>query len=166
MEEIRKGEGLNLEFKPFVRIGKGEGQDEDENKLSDVVRAAIAFANSSGGKILLGVNNTGEIDGIDAGLRRVAKGADLVAAAEQYGRELRTKINDSTSTRLDMQPRVLEMANRIVLELDVKELPFSNKPAWQLATKDTWVRRGATNFKADPEMIRTGFVQEKEEWMS
>jgi len=166
IDEIRKGEGLNLEFKPFVRIGKGEGQAEDENKLSDLVRAAIAFANSTGGKILLGVNNTGEIDGIDGGLRRVARGADLIATADQYGRELRTKINDSTSTRLDMQPRVLEMANRIVLELNVKELPFADKPAWQLATKDTWVRRGATNFKADPEMIRTDFVQEKEGWMS
>jgi hypothetical protein len=96
----------------------------------------------------------------------VAKGADLIATAVQYGRELRTKINDSTSARLDVDLQVLEIANRIILRLDIKELSFANKPVWQLTTKDTWIRRGATNFKADPEMIRRGFGQEKEEWMS
>jgi Putative DNA-binding domain len=53
LTEIRKGEGLNLEFKPYVRIAQGD------TKRLELIETAIAFANSSGGIILVGVNKTG-----------------------------------------------------------------------------------------------------------
>jgi hypothetical protein len=74
-------------------------------------------------------------------------------------------LNDATSVQLDLHVRVMAVANHILIRLDVKELRSEHKPAWNLATKDTWIRRGATNFKADPDTIRAVFRKgEKYPW--
>lgn len=48
---LKEGEGYNLEFK--------------ESNSSDLAKEICAFANATGGKILVGVNDKGEIRGID-----------------------------------------------------------------------------------------------------
>src|SRR3989344_7018022 len=48
---LKEGEGYNLEFK--------------ENDSSDLAKEICAFANATGGKILLGVTDKGEIKGIN-----------------------------------------------------------------------------------------------------
>lgn len=51
LELVKTGEGLTLEFKESVR--------------SDIGRDICAFANSKGGKIILGIKDNGEIKGIN-----------------------------------------------------------------------------------------------------
>jgi hypothetical protein len=154
VEEIGKGEGPNLEFKPFVRIGKGE------KKEIEVIRAAIAFANAGGGAIFFGVNNLGDIEGIEKDLPAFAPTLGPVAAAEQYGRQLRALLNDATNRRLELQSTVVEIANHILLRLYVAELPARDKPVWRIGTNDIWIRSGSTNGKPDPVTIRNSFPTE------
>jgi hypothetical protein len=169
LQEIGKGEGPNLEFKPFIKIGKGE------KKETELIRTAIAFANTGGGSILFGVNNLTEIEGIEKDLSPYAPTLEHVAAAELYGRHLRTMLNDAINRRLDLQATVIEIANHILLRLFVAELPAHDKPAWKLATNDIWIRNGSNNHRPDPETIRNLFRSESlipgvsvqpEEWMS
>jgi hypothetical protein len=150
--EIGKGEGPHLEFKPFVRIGTGE------KKANEVIRAAIAFANAGGGAIMFGVNNIGEIEGIEKALVAATPGVDPLVAAEQYGRQLRTVINDATNRRIELEPAVLEIGNHILLRLNVAELPAREKPVWNIATNEIWIRGGSTNRKPDPDAIRINFA--------
>jgi hypothetical protein len=154
VEEIGKGEGPNLEFKPFIRIGKGE------KKEAEVIRAAIAFANAGGGAILFGVNNLGEIEGIEKDLPAFAPTLESVAAAEQYGRQLRAMLNDATNRRLELQSTVVEIANHILLRLYVAEVPARDKPVWKIGTNDIWIRSGSTNSRPDPVTIRNSFPTE------
>jgi hypothetical protein len=154
IEEIGKGEGPNLEFKPFIRIGKGE------KKEAEVIRAAIAFANAGGGTILFGVNNLGEIEGIEKELPAFAPALEPVAAAKQYGLQLRTILNDATNCRLELQSTVIEIANHVLLRLYVAELPARDKPVWKIGTNDIWIRSGSTNSRPDPVTIRDIFRTE------
>jgi len=68
-------------------------------------------------------------------------------------------VNDVTSVRLVMDIEPIELTGHILLRIRVQELPFASKLVWKLDSKETWVRRGATNFRPDPEMIRDGFAQ-------
>jgi hypothetical protein len=154
IEEIGKGEGPNLEFKPFIRIGRGE------KKEIDVIRAAIAFANAGGGAIFFGVNNLGEIEGIEKDLPAFAPDIEPAVAAEQYGRQLRTMLNDVTSRRLELQSTVVNIANHVLLRLYVAELAANDKPVWKVGTNDIWIRTGSTNQKPDPVTIRSIFSEE------
>lgn len=156
--EIQNGEGVHLEFKPYVRLDRTEG------KVAELIRAAIAFANTSGGTILFGVRNTTEIDGIEKELWQHTAGSTLKAMAEEYGRHVKTILNDAiaASVRLDIKTQAVELAGHTLLKVDVQELPFDGKPAWKLDSKDTWIRRGPNNVKADPDLIRTAFAKQRD----
>jgi predicted HTH transcriptional regulator len=156
LAEIRKGEGLALEFKPYIRVAK------DESKRIELIETAIAFANTTGGAILLGVNDTGEIEGIERQLFNPKKKQELIASAADYGQAIRKMMNENTSVRLDLDVEPIHIAGHILLQIRVKEIPSGSKPAWKLDTKETWIRRGATNFRPDPEMIRDYFRRKEE----
>jgi ATP-dependent DNA helicase RecG len=53
-EKIAKGEGLHIEFKEYF----------DDNE--DIARSIVCFANTDGGEIIVGVNDTGEIIGVES----------------------------------------------------------------------------------------------------
>lgn len=67
-DKIRKGEGLNLDFK--FRI-------DDKKKIS---RTLAAFANTAGGSLLIGVKDNGKISGVDPEEEYYM----IEGAAEQY----------------------------------------------------------------------------------
>ena len=52
---IRKGESERVEFKPSL------------SQINDIIQTISGFANSSGGNILIGVSNSGEVIGCDIG---------------------------------------------------------------------------------------------------
>ena len=149
--EIRKGEGPNLEFKPFVRLGAGE------KKAAELIRTAIAFANTEGGTIYFGVSKTIEIEGIEDDLRKEYATGDVAAAAQKYARAVQTFINDATSQRLELSLDVITAEGHVLVRLQVAELQ-ADKPVWDLKhTKDCWIRQGSNNVRPDPDMIRKGF---------
>jgi hypothetical protein len=148
--EIRKGEGPRQEFKPFVRLGAGE------KKAAELIRAAIAFANTAGGTIYFGVNDVIEIEGIENDLRKVYSTGDVTTAAHKYGREVQAFINDATNQRLDIGWSVATAEDHVLLQVQVAELQ-AGKPAWDIKTKESWIRHGSNNVRPDPDTIRNGF---------
>jgi len=151
--EIRKGEGPHLEFKPFVRLGVGE------KKAAELIKTAIAFANTEGGTIYFGVTNQIEIEGLEDDLRKEYATGDVTAAAQKYARAVQTFINDATTQRLDLSLDVVSAEGHVLVRLQVAELQ-AGKPAWDLKhTKDCWIRQGSNNVRPDPDMIRKGFKE-------
>jgi hypothetical protein len=148
--EIRKGEGPHQEFKPFVKLGAGE------KKAGELIRAAIAFANTAGGTIYFGVNDAIEIEGIENDLRKAYLTGDVTTAAHKYGREVQAFINDATNQRLDISWSVVTAEDHVVLKVQVAELQ-AGKPAWDVKTKESWIRHGSNNVRPDPDTIRNGF---------
>lgn len=152
--EIRKGEGPHQEFKPFIKLGAGE------KKAADLVRAALAFANTAGGIIYFGVNDAIEIEGIENDLRKAYSTGDVTTAAHKYGREVQAFINDATNQRLDIRWSVITAEDHVLLKVQVAELQ-SGKPAWDVKTKETWIRHGSNNLRPDPDTIRNGFRENR-----
>jgi len=73
---IRKGEGLDLEFKACR-----------EQLNRDVYETVCAFLNRHGGTLLLGVRDSGEVQGIDPD------------AVEQIQKDFATKTEETTQTQ-------------------------------------------------------------------
>ena len=55
MELLKGGEGENLEFKPGL------------SQLNDILCSISALANKKGGKILIGITDSGKITGVEIG---------------------------------------------------------------------------------------------------
>lgn len=64
LELIKKGEGEKIEFKSTLRTNLYTKEFDKKIELS-VLKTIIAFLNSNGGKLLIGVNNNGEILGTE-----------------------------------------------------------------------------------------------------
>ena len=62
---IRAGEGANLEFKSTMRMNLRSGKAGKEIELA-WLKSVVAFLNSDGGILLLGVSDQGEILGLEA----------------------------------------------------------------------------------------------------
>jgi hypothetical protein len=62
---IESGEGVGVEFKATVRTNLATGKHGKEIELA-WLKAVVAFLNSRGGTLLLGVSDSGEISGIEA----------------------------------------------------------------------------------------------------
>jgi hypothetical protein len=65
-------------------------------------------------------------------------------------------INDATSQRLDISWSVVTAEDHVLLRLQVAELQ-AGKPAWDVKTKEPWIRHGSNNVRPDPDTIRNGF---------
>lgn len=63
-EYIHRGEGGQIEFKSTIRTNLKNGNVGKEIELA-WLKAVVAFLNSNGGCLLLGVNDAGEICGLD-----------------------------------------------------------------------------------------------------
>jgi len=117
-ELIRAGEGPRIEFK--------EELPSDEHRLLDSI---VAFANTNGGTILLGVKDDGEIVGIQKNLE-----------------DVKQTITNWISDKCDPPPQIelhqVQVNEKIVLVVDVAEGP--NKP-YQDIDRGFLVRRGASN---------------------
>lgn len=60
---IKEGEGLNLEFKETLRFDTRKNQVSKEMERA-VMKSIVGFLNNSGGVLLVGVNDRGEVAGL------------------------------------------------------------------------------------------------------
>lgn len=131
-EEIQKGENKHLEFKE--RLPSGDA----------LVKTVIAFANTGGGKLLIGVNDEGSVVGLNPDI-------DILAMQDQVV----SMIYDSCYPNIlpDLYTVSIEGRTIFVIEVYPGTLPpyFLRKDG-----KDggTYLRVGATNRRASPENIR------------
>ncbi len=125
-------------------ISQGEHQQLDfkfqVNDSRKIARTLVAFANTDGGKLLIGVKDNGVI----AGVRTDEEYHMIEAAASMY-----------CKPEIDFAFRPWSIDGKQVLEIDVPAL--SVKPAFVLTEEERWmayVRVGDQNILATPLQIK------------
>ena len=128
-ELLKQSEGKTLEFK------------RDLSSPAGVLRSVVAFANTAGGTVLIGVED---------GTRRVLGVSDPLALEER----LASLLSDGIAPRLMPDIEILPWRNTHVLAVQVYPSP-SRPHHLQAAGADrgVYVRIGSTNRRADDELI-------------
>ncbi len=144
-EALRRGECETVEFKPFVR--------PKDPKFDQVIETVIAFANTRGGVLLIGVDDDGEVVGVDRELPRHARteggeAADLARARDAYVVQVRKGISAVVTPSVDFNVHAVTFGDRTLILVDV---PRGAGGHYNLWTRDRRVRRGSTNFRPPPE---------------
>ena len=134
-------------------IAQGEHQQLDfkfqVNDSRKIARTLVAFANTDGGKLLIGVKDNGVI----AGVRTDEEYHMIEAAASMY-----------CKPEIDFAFRPWNIDGKQVLEIDVPAL--KEKPAFVLIEEERWmayVRVGDQNILATPLQIKLWKRQNSEQ---
>ena len=128
-ELLRRPEGKTLEFKRDLSSPRG------------FLRSVVAFANTAGGAVLVGVEDrTGHVAGVERPLDLEERAANLIA--------------DSIRPRLLPDLEILRFRNKQVLAVRIHPSParphFIDSAGLE---GGTYVRVGSTNRRADPPLI-------------
>lgn len=141
-EACKNGEGPKIEFKPFIY--------PENDKIKEIFKTVVAFANSQGGRIFFGINDEGEVEGINAALGRWVKAEPDEAACDRYLSALRTKIRDElrSDVSLDFDHAIVDGHRIVLIEVaESKEKPVTFKQEHTAL----YLRRGSNNTKTSPE---------------
>ena len=129
-KQIQKGEGKILELK------------EKLPKNANIAKTVIAFSNTAGGKLIIGVNDKREIVGVE----------DI--ALFEIQDKIASIISDQCSPNIIPEIYSVNIENKLVLVIEVVRgnlKPYFLKS--QGKAKGTYIRIGATNRLADSENI-------------
>ncbi len=137
--DLGKGEGDQIEFKPFI-----SPRDPKEGEIVDTV---IAFANTAGGRIYVGVADRDASPQGIRGLLQAFKGEGADTALKKQAECLRWLL----SNKVAPTPRFLVEETRAFGEPIVAiTIESDNAQHYVLGTNDVWVRRGASNVRPRP----------------
>lgn len=144
-EACQAGEGLHIEFKPFIEL---ESRKNNE-KLKEIVKTVVAYANAKGGRIFLGINDDCELQGIDEQLSKSVAGVADSDTCDKYLGILRGRIRDVVvgETKLSFKYTVVD--GHLVAIIEVAEA--REKPVCIRQDHYLYVRRGSSNTKASPD---------------
>lgn len=147
-EACKYGEGPKTEFKPFIYPDNSKLRDN--LKLIEIFKAVVAFANSQGGKIFIGINDEGEIEGINTALAKWADAEPNDISCDKYINTIRTKIRDElrSDVQLDFDQTIIDERRIVIIEVtESKAKPVTFKQEQNIL----YVRRGSNNTKTSPE---------------
>ena len=130
LDNIKKGENKTLEFKEVLP------------KSESIAKTVIAFSNTGGGKLIIGINDKREVIGIDD--------AQLFAMQDRIA----SIIADNCSPGIMPEIYSVNIENKLILVIEVAR---GNLKPYFLKNKGkndgTYIRLGATNRAADIETI-------------
>ncbi len=137
MKKIKVPERSSVEFKECR--GKKSATLPD-----DLWESVAAFSNTHGGMICLGVNDNGEIIGLDN------KNLD----------KLQKDLSTLIKGKFNIQPKVEILCDNGYIQARVSELEAYNKPIYSKKTgpRKIYVRQGSTNVLASDEEMRSLFA--------
>jgi hypothetical protein len=136
-EELRQGEGERVEYKAFI-VPKNE-------KEKELIETVVAFSNTFGGRIYVGVKDDGTPQG-EAELRKVGKDNEE-QALKLVARRIENLVRETIKPVPNVDVSPIAVAGSPVLMVDVlagEDAPYST------FEHDVYVRKGATNRKPDP----------------
>jgi Schlafen, AlbA_2 len=140
MELIRRGESDTVEFKPYIRL-------DDVKKAAELVKAVISFANTRGGTIFVGVSDDAEILGVEGHMPHDRK------KAASFEADFFTAVRNLLKQKLNRIPpidtRTERIGDKTLFVLQVAE--GTVKPYTNIQTRETFVRRGASDMRPDPD---------------
>lgn len=143
--DLANGENDTVEYKPFV--------EPRHAKESELVETVIAFANTRGGRLYVGVADDGVPQG-EAELRKLFR-ADLDSAAKAQEDRLRLLIRERIKPVPDVSVKQAIIHGEPVVVVDVK--PGGRRP-YATHENKAFVRKGATNKLADPHAEWAGLL--------
>lgn len=110
----------------------------------DLWQAIAAFSNTHGGVIYLGINDDGEVIGLDH------KGLD----------KLQKDLSILIKGKFNIQPKIEIICNSSYIQVRVSELEVYNKPIYskKAGLRKIYVRQGSTNILASDEEMRSLFA--------
>ena len=158
-ELIAQGESKTLEFKSTLRWNIKENR-KDSRVTHAVVKTIAAFLNTEGGDLIIGVNDTGEIVGIEL---------DQFESSDKFllhlAQMVRNGLGDRAGTCID--PRVQKLNGNSVCLVTCQRSPEPAFLKWPGITPDApegdfYVRSGPGSIKLPPEsakrFIKTRFA--------
>jgi hypothetical protein len=143
------GEGEEVEFKEWLPPTGEQG------KFRQLLNTVSAFANSRGGRIYIGLDDQGGIQGVDNPLRRQyveTEGPDPERWRDAYARRLKQIVADGITPELRPVLEWIDAAGRTVLRITVPSK--AQAPYEIIETRDAYIRRGATSRRASHAEIR------------
>lgn len=150
---LKQGEGLQIEFKPFLHLPssqRGQKQEKSQKpKFGEILRTIVAMANADGGQIFLGISDHLELDPKAEVLCEWADTKWNAVILEKYGKALLATLNDQLvlSVPLSVGCEIIDDAPVIMIAVQPnKKGQLSNiRGGWEY-----WVRRGASNQRLPP----------------
>lgn len=142
-DAISMGENEWIEFKPYIKKGN--------HKINEILETVIAFANTIGGYILMGIDKYGQIEGIEKEIKREAnkkQSKNFDNMLQEYIGYIKKEISDTLNEVLPIKINQHEYNGRTLLIIEVPEGEY--KPYANIKTKDIFIRKGANNMKPDP----------------
>lgn len=134
------GENEVVEFKPFV--------DPDDPKMGELKATTVAFANTHGGTILLGVHRSTTIEGIDAGLCRWARSGVTEEAMARYAGTVRQALMDGIQPTVQVTTAYVKIDGKTILLVNVPH--GADPPYCRSQNGPCLVRAGASSRNALP----------------
>jgi hypothetical protein len=138
LADISNGENDHVEYKVFV--------EPRNTKEREITKTAIAFANTLGGRIYVGVEDDGSLQGDAALCATYHSNSDKARASliAHFQSLIVENVKPVPSFRVD----VVDVRQQPVLVISVERgnrKPYSNR------THELWIRKGASDMVPDPQ---------------
>lgn len=150
---LSAGEGLNVEFKPFVDPDAKRSLGSAKSKVDEIAITAVAFANTEGGHIYLGVSDDCEAAGIEAKLCEWAKQPSTDSVIDRYLGALKSRIKSIVVGELALEASHIWLDGALIAVIHVSAAdhrPISIRQEYCL-----YARSGASNRKVPPDQWRS-----------
>lgn len=151
-DAVEKGEGSQIEFKPFVSPDQPLNLNGQKTKLLEIITTAVAFANADGGYIYLGIDDDCSVTGIDQKLIEWGKAAIDEPLVARYLGALKSKIKDKVHGELVLNLSQVEIDGALVVVIEIPQA--IRKPIAIQQDNYLYARIGASNRKVPPDQWR------------
>lgn len=140
---IQQGEGETVEFKPFIK--------DSSLKLNELVKAVIAFSNTKGGVLLVGVSDDCIAEGIEKEIAQTVlkNSSTFEIQLTKYIGWLRQSIVGELNRSLDLTLSPVAVNGHTVILVSVPE--GDQKPYAHVKSNAIYIRRGANNVVPHPD---------------
>ena len=146
---LKKGEGTTIEFKPFIRLVQPLQVKGKKTKLKELINTVIAFANTEGGHIFIGVDDECVVEGIQQHLSNGEQKKGLFyESAEHYSGAVLNKIRDHIVGEVHLEVSVVHVNENTVVVIKVS--PAASKTLHEKEERSIWVRVGSNNKRLPP----------------
>ena len=151
-ELIARGESKTLEFKSTLRWNLKENRKDRQQVTHAVLKTIAAFLNTEGGDLIIGVNDAGEVVGIEL---------DQFDSSDKFmlhlAQVVRNGLGDRASTCID--PRVQKLNGNSVCLVTCQRSPEPVFLKWSGVTPDApegdfYVRSGPGTVKLSPDSAK------------
>ncbi len=143
--ELLGGEGARVEFKPYV-------ESKDQSKEAELIKTVVAFSNTEGGRLYVGVDDSGVPQGFSE-LKRATKRTD--DNVDLHIKSITDRLDQLFRSNVKPPPRyelkVHDKEGRPVIIVDVKK---GDQPPYATSQNEYFVRHGSSSMRPDPSELR------------